>query len=77
MKAATCTNRKPKMEKPAPNNIETEAPTAAPADTPNTYESAIGFLNTPWYTTPDAAKAAPTTTPAMIRGRRIWRMIAV
>ncbi len=47
MKAAICTKRRPKKEKPIPDNIEKEAPTAAPADTPSIYESAIGFLKTP------------------------------
>ena len=46
-KAAMGTMGKPKKFIPVPNSIVMPTPTEAPADTPKTYGSAMGFLKTP------------------------------
>ncbi len=63
---------------PHPKNVVTPvierarvAPSAAPAEVPRKYGSAIGFLSKPWKSTPLAARLAPTNAAAITLGKRI------
>jgi hypothetical protein len=50
------------------------APNAAPELTPRMRESTRGFRKSPWRTAPAAARSAPTTSAASVRGSRTWTM---
>src|SRR5262245_58550037 len=58
-----------------PNTITTIAPSDAPADTPSVNGVASGFRSKAWKTTPAAARAAPTSAPAITRGSRATNRI--
>lgn len=51
---------------PGVNNRPILAPKEAPAETPITYGSAMGFLNIPWKITPELARATPTNIATKI-----------
>ena len=51
------------------------APSAAPEETPRVKGVASGLRSSPWKTTPAAASAPPTSTPASVRGRRATNRI--
>ncbi len=60
----------PKIESPIPNTIAIVAPKLAPADMPIINGSAMGLRSNPCNTTPELARAVPTSAAAKTRGKR-------
>ena len=50
------------------------APSAAPEDAPRMSGETSGLRNRPWKAVPATASAAPTSTAAITRGPRMYRI---
>ncbi len=59
---------------PLPSRTAAISPTPAPLETPSSPGSASGFSNNACIIAPESASAAPTSSTARVRGRRICQI---